>query len=46
MKASQQQFEDQLRRALERRAQQLQVPQTPWGAPEPPPARRSVRAAA
>lgn len=41
MKASQQQFEDQLRRALERRAQQLQVPQTPWGAPEPPPARRS-----
>ncbi len=41
MTASQQQFEDQLRRALERRAQQLQIPHAEWRASEQPQARRS-----
>lgn len=41
MTSSQQQFEDELTRALERRAEQLQIPHAPWRAPEQPPARRS-----
>lgn len=36
-----QQVEDQLRRALERRADQLQIPHAQWRAPEQPQARRS-----
>ena len=40
MTAPQQQLEDQLRQALGRRAQQLQIPQAPWNAPERPQARR------